>query len=283
MENSKFCPHCGNQLAENVKFCPKCGYQLTDTTDAQSTTAPKAQASASATTQTTATSSRSTNDSGSGSFNDRIDSMMKWLTNNWATALIIVIGILAFSLIMRMLFYHASLGLIALVAVLVWLYTFAWSNGTAPTSMEKQLRPSTQGTKTGAPTATKPVEKSAPANANQNVQPTTAASANAANPATAGQTTSTTAGGNTIYVQTGTPQQTNGMGTAGFVLALISFLFSWIPGVSYLVWFLGALFSFIGLFKQPKGLAIAGFILSFFDLIVVIFVSSALIGILSSL
>ncbi|WP_130847514.1 hypothetical protein [Lactiplantibacillus mudanjiangensis] len=47
-------------------------------------------------------------------------------------------------------------------------------------------------------------------------------------------------------------------------------LFSWVPGVNFVVWFLGMLFSFIGLFKQPKGLAIAGFIISFIDIIIII-------------
>ena len=70
--------------------------------------------------------------------------------------------------------------------------------------------------------------------------------------------------------------QSNGIGTAGFVLALISFLFSWMPGIGWVVWFLGALFSVIGCFKQPRGLAIAGAILSFFDLILLISVLGAL-------
>lgn len=70
--------------------------------------------------------------------------------------------------------------------------------------------------------------------------------------------------------------KSNGAGTAGFVLALISFLFSWMPGVGWFVWFLGALLSVIGCFKKPRGLAITGTIISFFDLILLISVAGAL-------
>ncbi len=65
-------------------------------------------------------------------------------------------------------------------------------------------------------------------------------------------------------------RRTNGLGTAGFIMALIALIFSWVPGVGWLVWFLGFLFSFIGLFKRPRGLAIAGFLISIIDLIVLI-------------
>ena len=74
-------------------------------------------------------------------------------------------------------------------------------------------------------------------------------------------------------------QQSNGLGTAGFVMALISLILCWIPGVSWVVWFLGMLFSFIGLFKSPRGLAIAGFIISWIDLILIV----AIVGSIASL
>ncbi|TMT02144.1 hypothetical protein DY036_01075 [Apilactobacillus kunkeei] len=69
--------------------------------------------------------------------------------------------------------------------------------------------------------------------------------------------------------------KTNGIGTAGFVLSLIALLVtSWIPFVDFIVWLLGAIFSIIGLFKQPKGLAIAGTIISFIGIIFILFVLS---------
>lgn len=73
-------------------------------------------------------------------------------------------------------------------------------------------------------------------------------------------------------------RQSNGTGTAGFILALISLVLSWVPGVGWIVWFLGFLLSFIGMFKAPRGLAIAGFIISIIDLIILL----VLVGVLAS-
>ena len=68
-------------------------------------------------------------------------------------------------------------------------------------------------------------------------------------------------------------RQSNGVGTAGFVLSLISLIFSWLPGVNFLVWFIGFILSFIGIFRKPKGLAITGLLISCIDLIILIFVA----------
>lgn len=72
-----------------------------------------------------------------------------------------------------------------------------------------------------------------------------------------------------VIVQT-VESKSNGIGTAGFVLALLGLLFSWVPVVDFILWFLGLLFSFIGCFKNPKGLAITGLILSLIGIIVII-------------
>ena len=50
-------------------------------------------------------------------------------------------------------------------------------------------------------------------------------------------------------------QESNGLGTAGFIVSLIGFL------TCGFISPLGLLFSIIGLFKNPKGLAIAGTVL----------------------
>lgn len=76
-------------------------------------------------------------------------------------------------------------------------------------------------------------------------------------------------------------QQSNGLGTAGFILALISLILCWLPGVNGVVWFLGMLFSFIGLFKSPRGLAIAGFIISWIDLILLLTIVGSIASIFS--
>jgi len=56
--------------------------------------------------------------------------------------------------------------------------------------------------------------------------------------------------------------KSNGLGTAGFVLALMSLLLAWVPVLGWILWFLGVVFSLIGLFKSPRGLAIVGMVLS---------------------
>lgn len=66
-------------------------------------------------------------------------------------------------------------------------------------------------------------------------------------------------------------KQSNGIGTAGLVLSILGLFLGWIPVLGWIVWFLGVLFSFIGMFKSPRGCAIAGFIISFIWLIIFVF------------
>ncbi|MCD8393448.1 MAG: hypothetical protein LUC85_01265 [Bacteroidales bacterium] len=69
-------------------------------------------------------------------------------------------------------------------------------------------------------------------------------------------------------------KKSNSLGTAGFVLAILALVFCWVPVLDWILWFLGALFSVIGLFKSPRGLAIAGTVISFIGVIIMI----ALVG-----
>ena len=75
-------------------------------------------------------------------------------------------------------------------------------------------------------------------------------------------------------------KRSNGLGTAGFVLSLIALFFGWIPLLGWLLWFLGILFSFIAVFKAPRGLAIAGLIISLLGIILLltVFIGLAAIG-----
>lgn len=69
--------------------------------------------------------------------------------------------------------------------------------------------------------------------------------------------------------------RSNGVGVAGFVLALVSLVFCWVPVLSWILWFLGILLSFIGVFKRPRGLAIAGLLISVIDfLLLVLFIGA---------
>ncbi|MDR3189417.1 MAG: hypothetical protein LBT94_09610 [Prevotellaceae bacterium] len=75
--------------------------------------------------------------------------------------------------------------------------------------------------------------------------------------------------GQTIIVNQ-VEQASNGVGTAGFVLALLAVFLGWIPVFGWILWVLGLVLSSVGLFKSPKGLAITGFILSVVDLILLL-------------
>jgi hypothetical protein len=78
-------------------------------------------------------------------------------------------------------------------------------------------------------------------------------------------------------------QKSNSMGTAGFVLALLGIFFSWIPIVDFIFWLLGLIFSFVGLFKEPRGLAITGFVLSVIDIFIMIAILETIVAVLSEL
>jgi len=74
--------------------------------------------------------------------------------------------------------------------------------------------------------------------------------------------------------------QSNGIGIAGFVLTVLALLLCWVPVLGQILWVLGFVFSFAGLFKKPKGLAIAGFIISLIGLLVFIVLTFVFTGIL---
>lgn len=76
----------------------------------------------------------------------------------------------------------------------------------------------------------------------------------------------------------GNKGNSNGLGTAGFILALLALLGCWVPIVNWILWFLGALFSFIGVFKSPRGLAIAGLVISFIGVIIIVVVLGLVFG-----
>lgn len=68
------------------------------------------------------------------------------------------------------------------------------------------------------------------------------------------------------------------MGTAGFVLALIALFLGWIPVLGWIVWLLGLIFSIVGIFKTPKGLAIAGLVISLIGIILLLVVFGAAVS-----
>jgi len=86
--------------------------------------------------------------------------------------------------------------------------------------------------------------------------------------------------GQTVIVNQLPEKKSNGVGTAGFILAIIGFFLGWIPYLGWLVWALGLILSAIGVFKQPRGLAIAGLIISVAVIILIVFVFSYLMALL---
>ncbi|MDY0341966.1 MAG: hypothetical protein RBR28_00210 [Lentimicrobium sp.] len=73
-------------------------------------------------------------------------------------------------------------------------------------------------------------------------------------------------------------RKSNGVGTAGFVLALIAIFLGWVPVLGWLIWLTGLILSFVGVFKEPKGLAVAGLIISLLGIILLLTVFGALLG-----
>lgn len=95
-------------------------------------------------------------------------------------------------------------------------------------------------------------------------------------------TVTTTPLGNQTTVIVNQVKKSNGVGTTGFVFALIGLFLFWIPVLGWILWLVGAVCSTIGLFKSPKGLAIAGFVISFIGLIILVVVAG-LLGIAAGL
>ena len=68
------------------------------------------------------------------------------------------------------------------------------------------------------------------------------------------------------------PAASNAMGTAGFIIALVTIFLFWITVLGWILWLLGLIFSGIGVTRKPKGLAIAGLVISLIGLILLIVV-----------
>lgn len=73
-------------------------------------------------------------------------------------------------------------------------------------------------------------------------------------------------------------KRSNGVGTAGFVLALIALFLGWVPILGWIIWLLGLILSFAGIFKKPRGLAIAGLVISLIGFILLLTVFGAILS-----
>ena len=88
--------------------------------------------------------------------------------------------------------------------------------------------------------------------------------------------------GQTIIINQQATPKSNGMGVAGFVLALIAAFFGWIPVLGWILWVLGLIFSFVGIFKRPRGLAIAGLVISMIGLVLLLVVFGVIMAAVGS-
>jgi len=87
------------------------------------------------------------------------------------------------------------------------------------------------------------------------------------------KTNEQTSSGQTIIInQQEKESKSNGLGIAGFVLAIIALFVGWVPILGWMVWALGLILSFVGSFKSPKGMAIAGLIISLIGIILLLVV-----------
>jgi hypothetical protein len=73
-------------------------------------------------------------------------------------------------------------------------------------------------------------------------------------------------------------KKSNGVGTSGFVLAILALFLGWIPILGWVMWVLGLILSFVGIFKEPRGLAIAGLVISLIGIILLLTVFGAILG-----
>lgn len=60
------------------------------------------------------------------------------------------------------------------------------------------------------------------------------------------------------------------------MFALLGLIFSWVPVLGRILWVLGLIFSLIGVFRTPRGLSIAGLVISFLGLILLIVLLGAI-------
>jgi uncharacterized membrane protein len=78
-------------------------------------------------------------------------------------------------------------------------------------------------------------------------------------------------------------KESNGLGTAGFILSLVTLFFGWIPVLGWILWLLGLIFSAVGISKSKKtgtgrGLSIAGLVISLLGAVIVFVLSATLIA-----
>lgn len=73
-------------------------------------------------------------------------------------------------------------------------------------------------------------------------------------------------------------QSSNGIGTAGFVISLVTLLLGWIPVFGWVLWVIGLILSAVGMTKKPRGLAIAGLVISLIGIVFLLVIFGAIVS-----
>lgn len=68
-------------------------------------------------------------------------------------------------------------------------------------------------------------------------------------------------------------RRVNVFGLIGFIFSILTFFSSWIPVAGWLLWIVGLVLSTIGLFRTPRELAVAGFLISMISIFALIFLA----------
>ena len=80
-------------------------------------------------------------------------------------------------------------------------------------------------------------------------------------------------------------QGVNEVGLAGFIVSIVAILIGWVPIIGWIlggfIWLAGLILSFIGLFKEPKGFAIAGFIISIVSFLLLVLIIGGILGLIN--
>ena len=84
--------------------------------------------------------------------------------------------------------------------------------------------------------------------------------------------------GQTIIIN---EKKSNGVGTAGFTLSILALFVGWVPIAGWIVWGLGLLLSFIGIFSSPRGLAITGLLVSILGILILLFLAGIFLNALN--
>ncbi len=81
--------------------------------------------------------------------------------------------------------------------------------------------------------------------------------------------------------------QTNNVGTAGFIVALLTLFLGWIPVLGWIMWLSGLILSAMGISragstKKGMGLSVAGLIISLLGIIIIVVLAGSILALMGA-